>query len=149
LRPDAIVPLVAAMLLASPAAALEPHQELLRDVYAELVGIDTTPSRGDTWHAAQALAARLRTHGFPSDDVHTLMSAPRTGNLVAHLHGTGARRPLLLLAHLDVVEARREDWSTDPFTLVEKDGFFYGRGTADDKAMSAIFIALSSAVPRP
>jgi acetylornithine deacetylase/succinyl-diaminopimelate desuccinylase-like protein len=91
--------------------------------------------------AAEAMAARLRAGGFPSDDVHALMSAPRKGNLVAHLHGTGARRPLLLLAHLDVVEARREDWSVDPFTLLERDGYFYGRGSADDKAMSAIFVA--------
>ena len=66
---------------------------------------------------------------------------PRKGNLVARYRGTGARRPLLLLAHLDVVEAKREDWSIDPFTFLEKDGFFYGRGTSDDKAMASQFVA--------
>ena len=66
---------------------------------------------------------------------------PRKGNLVARLHGTGALPPILLLAHLDVVEAKREDWSFDPFTFLEKDGFFYGRGTSDDKAMASQFVA--------
>jgi len=87
------------------------------------------------------MAARLRAAGFPAADVQVLTPQPRKGNLVARLRGTGKRRPLLLLAHLDVVEARREDWSTDPFTLLEKDGFFYGRGTSDDKAMAAQFVA--------
>ena len=87
------------------------------------------------------MAARLRAAGFPAADVQVLAPQPRKGNLVARLRGTGQRRPLLLLAHLDVVEARREDWSTDPFTLLEKDGYFYGRGTGDDKAMAAIWIA--------
>jgi acetylornithine deacetylase/succinyl-diaminopimelate desuccinylase-like protein len=73
--------------------------------------------------------------------VQVLAPAPRKGNLVARLRGSGARKPLLLLAHLDVVEARREDWSVDPFTLLERDGYFYGRGTGDDKAMAAIFVA--------
>ena len=67
--------------------------------------------------------------------------APRKGNLVARLRGTGARKPILLLAHIDVVEASREDWSTDPFKLVEQDGYFYGRGTGDDKFMAAAFVA--------
>jgi acetylornithine deacetylase/succinyl-diaminopimelate desuccinylase-like protein len=133
-------PLLAAA-LACEAAPGEPHQQLLREIYAELVNINTTQSVGDTFRAAEAMAARLRAGGFPSDDVHALMPAPRKGNLVAHLHGTGARRPLLLLAHLDVVEALREDWSVDPFTLLERDGYFYGRGSADDKAMAAIFVA--------
>ena len=123
------------------AAELAPHQQLLRDIYTELVGINTTQSEGDTVRAAEAMAARLRSAGFPSDDVHVLVAAPRRGNLVVHFHGTGKRRPILLVAHLDVVEARREDWSVDPFTLLEKDGYFYGRGTGDDKAMAAIFTA--------
>src|SRR5262249_14357813 len=117
-----------------------PHQRLLREIYQELVEINTTDSVGDNTKAAEAMARRLFAAGFPTADVQVLVSAPRKGNLVARLHGTGARRPLLLLAHLDVVEANREDWSIDPFTLLERDGYFYGRGTTDDKAMAAVFV---------
>src|SRR5262247_3461252 len=117
-----------------------PHQRLLREIYQELVEINTTDSVGDNTKAAEAMARRLLAAGFPAADVQVLVSAPRKGNLVARLHGTGARRPLLLLAHLDVVEANREDWSVDPFTLLERDGYFYGRGTTDDKAMAAVFV---------
>jgi acetylornithine deacetylase/succinyl-diaminopimelate desuccinylase-like protein len=139
-------PAVALVLLAANApfggaAPLKPHQQQLRDIYEELVEINTTHSVGDTYRAAEAMAARLQAAGFPSDDVHVYNPEPRKGNLVARLHGSGKRRPILLLAHLDVVEARREDWSVDPFTLLEQDGFFYGRGSGDDKAMAAIFIA--------
>jgi acetylornithine deacetylase/succinyl-diaminopimelate desuccinylase-like protein len=87
------------------------------------------------------MARRLIAAGFPAADVQVLAPAPRKGNVVARLRGTGARRPLLLLAHLDVVEANREDWSVDPFKLLERDGYFYGRGTSDDKAMAAAFVA--------
>jgi acetylornithine deacetylase/succinyl-diaminopimelate desuccinylase-like protein len=87
------------------------------------------------------MAARLRKAGFAADDIHVLLAAPRKGNLVARLRGSGKRRPILLVAHLDVVEALREDWSMDPFKLTEQDGYFYGRGSGDDKAMAAIFIA--------
>jgi acetylornithine deacetylase/succinyl-diaminopimelate desuccinylase-like protein len=111
-----------------------------RQTYQELVEINTTDAVGDNTRAAEAMAARLRAAGFPEGDVQVLAPHPRKGNLVSRLRGSGARRPLLLLAHLDVVEARREDWSTDPFKLVEKDGYFYGRGTIDDKAMAAIFV---------
>ena len=83
----------------------------------------------------------MKAAGFPAADVQVLGPDPRKGNLVARLHGSGARRPVLLLAHLDVVEAKREDWSFDPFTFLEKDGFFYGRGTSDDKSMAAQFVA--------
>ena len=116
------------------------EQAALREIYRELVEINTTDSVGDNTQAAEAMAARLLAAGFPAVDVQVLAPAPRKGNLVARFRGTGARKPLLLLAHLDVVEARREDWTTDPFTLVEKDGYFYGRGTSDDKAMAAIFV---------
>jgi acetylornithine deacetylase/succinyl-diaminopimelate desuccinylase-like protein len=91
--------------------------------------------------AADAMAERLKAAGFPAADVQVLGPDPRKGNLVARYRGTGARRPLILLAHLDVVEARREDWSSDPFTFLEKDGYFYGRGTSDDKAMASILTA--------
>jgi acetylornithine deacetylase/succinyl-diaminopimelate desuccinylase-like protein len=123
------------------AANLATADQALVPIYKELVEINTVDPAGDNTRAAEAMAARLRAAGFPAADVQVLAPQPRKGNLVARLRGTGRRRPLLLLAHLDVVEARREDWSTDPFTLIEKDGYFYGRGTADDKAMAAIWIA--------
>ena len=84
---------------------------------------------------------RLRAEGFPASDIQVLGAAGHKMNLVARYHGTGQRKPLLLLAHLDVVEAKRSDWSFDPFKLTEKDGFFYGRGTIDDKAQAAMWIA--------
>src|SRR5882672_2762453 len=120
---------------------LSPDQQLARDVFAELVAINTTHEHGNTTPAAEAMARRLVAAGFPAADVQVL--GPRTGNqnLVARLRGSGGRRPILLLAHLDVVEARREDWSLDPFTLTEQDGFFYGRGTSDIKDMAALFVA--------
>src|SRR6516165_7741607 len=116
------------------------QQQLAVDVYKELVEINTVTATGDTARAAEAMAARLRAAGFSESDVQVFTPAPRKGNLVARLRGTGARKPILLLAHLDVVEARREDWSVDPFKLIEKDGYFYGRGTADDKFMAAAFV---------
>ena len=123
------------------AEPISPHQQLARDILADLVEINTVTAAGDTAHAAEAMAVRLRTAGFSDADVQVFTPSPRKGNLVARLRGTGARRPILLLAHLDVVEAKREDWSVDPFKFLEKDGYFYGRGSLDDKAMAAIFIA--------
>jgi acetylornithine deacetylase/succinyl-diaminopimelate desuccinylase-like protein len=114
---------------------------LARDVLRELVEINTTDSAGSTTRAAEAVAARLKLAGFSDEDVQVLGPNPRKGNLVARYRGTGARRPLLLLAHLDVVEARREDWSFDPFTFLERDGFFYGRGTSDMKDMASCWVA--------
>src|SRR5438309_212614 len=119
------------------AQALSPNQQQARDIYKELVEINTVTPTGDTAKAAEAMAARLRAAGYAGTDVQVFHPAPRKGNLVARLHGTGARKPILLMAHLDVVEARREDWSFDPFKLLEKDGYFYGRGTEDDKFMAA------------
>ena len=87
------------------------------------------------------MAARLRAGGLSDADVHVFSPAPRKGNLVARLQGRGARKPILLLAHIDVVPANREDWSTDPFKLIEQDGYFYARGTGDDKYMAASFVA--------
>ena len=139
-----LVIVLAALLLVSPRVAgaqtRTADEQAFLDVYRELVEINTTDSVGDTTKAAEAMAARLRVAGFPAADVQVLAPHPRKGNLVARLRGTGTRKPLLLLAHLDVVEARREDWSFDPFTLLERDGYFYGRGTSDDKAMAAIFV---------
>lgn len=123
------------------AQSLSPRHQLAREIYQELVDINTTDSAGSTTLAAEAMARRLRDAGFPAEDIHVLGPEPRKKNLVARLRGAGARRPLLLLAHLDVVEARREDWSFDPFKFLERDGYFNGRGTSDDKAMAAIFVA--------
>jgi acetylornithine deacetylase/succinyl-diaminopimelate desuccinylase-like protein len=121
--------------------ALSPNQKLTFDIFKELVEIDTTTASGDTARAADAMARRLRDAGFPEADIQVFSPAPRKGNLVARLRGTGALRPMLLLAHIDVVPASREDWSYDPFKLTEQDGYFYGRGTGDDKFMAATFIA--------
>lgn len=127
---------------ASPASAEQTAQQRqARDIYRELIEINTTQSTGDTYQAAQAMAARLLAAGFPATDVQAFETAPRRGNLVARMRGSGKRKPLLLVAHIDVVEARREDWTTDPFKLVEQDGYFYGRGTSDDKYMAAAFVA--------
>jgi acetylornithine deacetylase/succinyl-diaminopimelate desuccinylase-like protein len=125
---------------AAPAAAGS-ARDLGRAIYRELVEIDTSQSAGDTLRASKAMAQRLLAAGFPEADVRVFESAPKRGNLVARLRGSGKRRPMLLLAHTDVVEAKREDWSTDPFKLVEKDGYFYARGTSDDKYMAATFIS--------
>ena len=139
------IAVVGVLLLLAPAglsraAAAEGSDPLLRDIFKELVEINTTDSAGDTTRAAEAMAARLRAAGLAGEEVQVLTPFPRKGNLVARLRGTGARRPLLLVAHLDVVEARREDWSVDPFTFLEKDGYYWGRGSTDDKAMAAIFV---------
>src|SRR5262245_11937658 len=136
-----LIALASVLVLAvGPAAAQSPEVVAFRAIYQELVEINTTDSVGDTTKAAEAMAARLKAAGFPAADVQVLAPAPRKGNLVARYRGNGGGKPLLLLAHLDVVEARREDWSFDPFKLTEQDGYFYGRGTIDDKAMAAIFV---------
>src|SRR5499427_5410589 len=131
-----------ALWIAQPAGvqALTPQQQLALDVYRELIENNTVTATGDTARAAEAMAARLRTAGFSEADVQVFRPAPRKGNLVARLRGTGARKPILLLAHLDVVPANHEDWSVDPFTFLEKDGYFYGRGSLDDKFMAATFV---------
>ncbi len=119
-----------------------PHDARAREIFKQLIEINTTDTpAGNVTTAAEAMAVRLRAAGFPEADVKVLGPDPRKGNLVARYHGTGARKPVLLLAHLDVVEAKRGDWSFDPFTFLERDGFFYGRGTSDDKSMAARFVA--------
>src|SRR6266581_7623356 len=123
------------------ANALTAPQQLALDIFKELVEIDTVTASGDTARAAEAVAARLRAAGFAGSDLQVFTPAPRKGNLVARLRGTGMRKPILLLAHLDVVPAHRADWSVDPFKLTESDGYFYGRGTGDDKFMAAAFVA--------
>jgi len=119
---------------------LSDQQILLRAIYKELIEINTSDSEGNTTIAAEAMANRLKDAGYAEEDIMIMGPHPRKGNLVARLHGTGEEKPILLLAHLDVVEAKKEDWSFDPFVLTEQDGYFYGRGTGDDKAMAAIWI---------
>jgi len=123
------------------ADSLTPDQQRAHDIYKELVEIDTTTATGDTKAAAEAMAARLKVAGFPDADVQVFSPAPRKGNLVARLHGSGARKPILLVAHLDVVPALRSDWTVDPFKLTEQDGYYYARGSSDDKYMAASFVA--------
>ncbi len=130
-----------ALAVCVPAQKLSPTRQLAYDIFKQLIEINTTDSVGNCTEAAEAMAARLKAAGFPAEDMHVLGPSPRKGNLVVRLRGTGARQPILLLAHLDVVEANREDWSFDPFKFLEQDGYFYGRGTSDDKAMAAVFVA--------
>src|SRR5579863_8788097 len=137
----ALFSILSALPRAAAAEGMSPQQQLAFEIYKELIEINTVTASGDTARAAEAMAARLRAAGFAEADIHVFSSAPRKGNLVARLHGTGARKPILLLAHLDVVPANREDWSVDPFALTEKDGYLYARGSGDDKYMAAAFIA--------
>ena len=118
-------------------------RQLARDIFRELIEINTTDSLGNTPRAARAMAGRLRVAGFPAADVQVLIGPDaKHGNLVARYRGNGTGgRPIVSLAHLDVVPARRTDWSVDPFTLLERDGYFYGRGTTDDKVGDAILVA--------
>jgi acetylornithine deacetylase/succinyl-diaminopimelate desuccinylase-like protein len=119
----------------------EADRQLARDIYKQLVEIKSGYTTGSTTPAAEAMAARLRAAGFPDGDIFLGGAIPKKANLVVRYRGTGRRKPLLLLAHTDVVEALREDWSMDPFQFVERDGYFYGRGTGDDKAQAAVWIA--------
>ena len=115
-------------------------RDLSRDIFKRLIETNTTDSVGSTTIAAEAMAQILRAAGFPASDVVVLGPNDRKGNMVARLRGTGAHKPVLLIGHLDVVEARRSDWTLDPFQFVEKDGYFYGRGTQDMKSDDAILV---------
>ena len=139
-----IVPLL--IFLSPPATAhlpLPPQDKLLREIYQELVEINTTDSVGSCTDAAKAMATRLKTGGYTDDEMQIIIPPgnAKKGNLVARLKGTGTKKPLMLLAHIDVVEAKREDWERDPFKLIEEGGFFYARGSSDDKAMAAINVS--------
>jgi len=136
----AIVMLAAALFLPAQVIAQDEHDQLTREIFRELIEIDTSQG-GSTTLAAEAMAARLRDAGLADEDIHLPGARNDRGSLVARYRGRGSQRPIVLLAHLDVVEARREDWSFDPYKLLEMDGYFYGRGTSDDKAMAAIRIA--------
>ncbi len=134
-----------APLHAQAARTLSPNDQRARDIFEQLININTTGSSGSTTVAANAMAKRLTDAGFPAADVQVIGRAgSRNFNLVARFRGPGgpgSQKPILLLSHIDVVEAKREDWSVDPFTFLERDGFFYGRGTMDVKDGSAILVA--------
>lgn len=122
-------------------ATPEADKQLAHDIYKEMVEIKSGYSTGSTTPVAEAAARRLREAGFPDSEIFVGGAIPTKANLVVRYRGTGAKKPILLLAHTDVVEAKREDWSMDPFTFTEKDGYFYGRGVGDDKAQAAVWIA--------
>jgi len=137
---------VGALLLCSALAHAQttrpdPEKQLARDIYKQFIEIQSGFTTGSTTPVAEAAAARLRAAGFSDSDIFLGGAIPKKGNIVVRYRGTGAKKPILLLAHIDVVEAKREDWSMDPFQFIEKDGFFYGRGTGDDKAQAAAWIA--------
>ena len=126
--------------IGSAHAQANPYHLLAHDIFQQLIEIDTTDSAGNVTAAAEAMAQRFRDAGFPASDIQVLGPNDRKKNLVVRLHGTGVKKPILLNGHLDVVEARREDWSTDPFQFVDKDDFYYGRGTQDMKSSDAILV---------
>jgi acetylornithine deacetylase/succinyl-diaminopimelate desuccinylase-like protein len=116
-------------------------QRLAHEIYKEMIESQSGFTTGATTPIAESVAARLKAAGFPASDIFVGGAIARKANVVVRYHGTGERKPLLLLAHIDVVEAKREDWTTDPFQFIEKDGYYYGRGTADDKAQAAVWVA--------
>lgn len=127
---------------------LSAEQQRFHDIYKELVEINTTNSSGDNTEAAKAMQKHLLAAGFKAEDIQLFEPYPRKGNLVVRYRGTGSKKPVLLLAHIDVVEAKREDWKTDPFKLKEDDGYFTARGSSDDKAMAASFVSILSQLKR-
>ena len=134
--------LLCAVLLAPIANAQldDSTKQLAHDIFKQLIEINTTDSVGNVSTAAEAMAQRFREAGFPDTDIHIGGPNDRKKNVVVRYHGSGKHKPVLLIGHLDVVEARREDWTTDPFQFVEKDGYFYGRGTQDMKDGDAIMV---------
>src|SRR3954469_5774281 len=116
-------------------------ERLGRDILKELIETNTTHSTGSVTQASERMAARLIAAGFPQGDIQIVGGADKKRNMVARYRGSAkTRRPILFIAHLDVVEARREDWSFDPFALTEKDEYFYGRGTLDQKGGAATLV---------
>jgi acetylornithine deacetylase/succinyl-diaminopimelate desuccinylase-like protein len=136
--------LVVGLFLAVPSAVRAQDREeanhLAREVFEQLININTTDSVGNVTTASEAMASRFRNAGFAEQDIVIAGPNERKKNLVVRYHGSGKRKPVLFVGHLDVVEARREDWSLDPFQFVEKDGFFYGRGTEDMKSGDALLV---------
>src|SRR5579872_2833200 len=119
----------------------ESEQRLAREIYKQMIEVKSGFTTGSTTPIAESVASRFKAAGFPPADIFVGGAIPTKANVVVRYRGTGSRKPVLLLAHIDVVEARREDWTVDPFKFLEKDGYFYGRGTADDKAQAAVWVA--------
>jgi acetylornithine deacetylase/succinyl-diaminopimelate desuccinylase-like protein len=131
----------AAAAFGAESAADQASNKLAHDLMQQLVDINTTDSVGNVTTAAEAMAKRFRDAGFAAQDVVVLGPTDKKKNVVVRLRGSGQHKPVLLMGHLDVVEAKREDWNLDPFKLIEKDGYFYGRGTSDMKGDDAIMVA--------
>src|SRR5882672_11685061 len=134
---------VAASLTLPAMAQTAPGQPRFRALYKELVETNTSLSSGSCTLAAQKMAAHLKAAGYPEADLHpfSVPDHPKEGGLVAILHGSDPKaKAVLLLGHIDVVEAKREDWTRDPFKLIEEGGYFYGRGTSDMKAQVAAWV---------
>ncbi len=127
--------------LNAQATRSDAEKKLAHDIYKEFIEVKSGFTTGSTTPVVEAAVARLKAAGFSDADIFVGGASPRKANLVVRYRGTGKLKPILLLAHTDVVEAKREDWSMDPFQLTERDGYFYGRGTGDDKAQAAIWIA--------
>jgi acetylornithine deacetylase/succinyl-diaminopimelate desuccinylase-like protein len=138
----AAVALLCGVSIAQNQTALSPEHQAAREIFKQLIEINTTDTpAGNVTTAAEAMAARFQAAGFPAEDIHLDGPLPNKKNLVVRLHGRGIGKPILFLAHLDVVEALRQDWSMDPFKFNEVDGFFYGRGTSDIKQGDTVLVA--------
>ncbi len=142
LRTVVILAAAAALLIGGPAIADAEYDALAREILAELVAANTAPSGGnDTRGAVALLAEHLRDGGFDAAEIHVLGAAETLPNLVVRLRSAAPRqRPILMMAHIDVVEALPEDWTVEPFVMTERDGYYYGRGTTDNKAGAAILV---------
>src|SRR6202011_165426 len=136
-----LIPVLFSFIPFSQAQIDDTTRQLSHEIFKQLIEINTTDSAGNVSTASEAMAQRFRDAGFPAGDLHILGPNDRKKNLVVRLHGSGKHKPVLLIGHLDVVEAKREDWTTDPFKFVEKNGHFYGRGTQDMKDGDAIMVA--------
>jgi acetylornithine deacetylase/succinyl-diaminopimelate desuccinylase-like protein len=136
-----LLSLCVSLLVANANAQLDANKQLAHDIFKQLIEINTTDSVGNVTTASEAMAQRFRAAGFPDSDIYIGGPNERKKNLIVRYHGSDRHKPVLLIGHLDVVEARREDWTTDPFQFVEKDGYFYGRGAQDMKDEDAIMVA--------
>jgi acetylornithine deacetylase/succinyl-diaminopimelate desuccinylase-like protein len=134
------LPLMLCIVTSVRAQEKERNQQLAREILQQLIEINTTDSVGNVTAASEAMAKRLRQAGFSEQDIRLAGPRDNKKNLVVRYRGQGKRKPVLFIGHLDVVEGRRADWTSDPFTFLEKDGYFYGRGTEDMKAGDALLV---------